>query len=126
MGLCIATAAGVIALAAQGFTLSWTHSVARQTWVEEWEVAPGGLRPVEAEIKGPGAGMELPEGAWRVPGGWRYRVELPLLPQVLLAASGETPDAWRLCTAAGCHHLGSVPEAPIRLWSATDCDRPPA
>lgn len=121
MALCIATAAGVIALAAQSFTLSWTHSVARQAWLEEWQVAPGGLRPVEAEIKGPGAGMELPEGAWAVPGGWRYKVDLPLLPEVWLAASGETPDGWRLCAGGACHLLGAKAEAPIRLWSAADC-----
>lgn len=123
--LCIATAAGVLALAAESFTLSWTHSVERQIWREEWEVQPEGLRPVAAEITGPGAGMELPEGAWQVPGGWRYRVALPLLPEVRLAASGETPDPWRLCTAAGCHLLGAKAEAPVRLWSAPICQAGP-
>lgn len=122
--LCIATAAGVLALAAETFTLSWTHSVARQEWREDWEVSAAGLRPVAAEISGPGAGMELPEGAWRVPGGWRYRVALPPQPEVHLAASGATGAGWRLCAAGRCHRLGEVAEAPIRLWSGA-CGPPP-
>lgn len=113
--ICILTAAGAIALAADRFTLSWTHSVAKTRWVEDWVVSAEGLRPVEAEIQGPGAGMELPETAWRVPEGWRYRVDLPPQKRVYLAASGETPDPWRLCTADGCHLLGADAAQPVEI-----------
>lgn len=122
--LCIALASGVISLAASDFTLSWTHSVALTRWEERWQVSAQGLRPVDALVEGSGAGMEVPPHAQRVDGGWRYKVEMPWQREIHLAASGETPDGWRLCTTAGCQVIGADASAPIRLWSARDCTAP--
>lgn len=122
--LCIALASGVISLAATDFTLSWTHSVALTRWEESWQVSDQGLRPTEAQVAGAGAGMEVPSHAWRVKGGWRYKVDLPWQREIHLAASGETPDGWRLCTADGCQVIGANASAPIRLWVAQDCIAP--
>lgn len=119
--LCIAAAGAVLALAAESFTLDWTHSVARTRWHEIWVAEPAGLRPIEAQVAGPGAGMEIPEGAWRVPGGWRYRVTVPPQRLVLLASSGATPSGWRLCAAGACHELATQEGAPVRLWQAEVC-----
>lgn len=35
--------ATVLALSQPGFSLHWTHSVARIDWVEIWRIAPDGL-----------------------------------------------------------------------------------
>lgn len=122
--LCVAAAGAVLALAADRFTLEWTHSVTLTQWQESWVVDADGVRPVEATIQGPGAGMELPEGAWPVPGGWRYRVSLPPQRVVVLASSGATPSGWRLCANGTCHDLGTTEGTPLRLWSGEGCAAP--
>lgn len=119
--LCIATAGNLLALAATTFTLSWTHSVERTEWRESWQIAGDRLQLVEASVEGPGAGIDVPEGARMTPTGWIYRPTLPPQPRLLLAASGMTPSAWTLCTPDLCHDLGATPSAPITLWSAPDC-----
>jgi hypothetical protein len=121
MTLCIATGGTLLALAVQGFTLSWTHSVARTTWWERWEVSAEGLRPVEARISGSGAGMEPPDGAVLADGVWSYIPTLPSQREVLLAASGMTGGGWQLCTDQRCWTLGSEAGAPTRLWAADRC-----
>ena len=61
--LCVLSAGKTITLAASLFTLSWTHSVERVRWEEDWRVTPAGLEIVEARVKGSGAGMEPPPDA---------------------------------------------------------------
>ena len=63
MSLCILAAGKTTVLAVSAFTLSWTHSVEKTRWEEDWRVTPAGLEIVEARVKGSGAGMEPPEGA---------------------------------------------------------------
>ncbi|MBD3788130.1 MAG: DUF1850 domain-containing protein [Sphingomonadales bacterium] len=121
MSLCIAAGGPVLALAVGGFTLSWNHSVEHITWWERWEVTGTGLRPVEARVIGPGAGMEAPEGATRHADGWHYRPDLPPQPEVFLAASGATGAGWTLCAAGACHEIGATEGAPVHLWVALDC-----
>jgi hypothetical protein len=121
MMLCVAAAAGLLALDADRFTLGWTHSVERIGWQEEWEVSTAGLRPVRARVSGSGAGMEVPDGAVLEDGAWTFRPDVPVQRQVLLAASGRTGEGWRLCTSSGCVTLGAVAERPIRLWVSPVC-----
>lgn len=113
--ICILTAAGAITLAAEAFSLSWTHSVARTRWHEDWVLSAEGLRPILARIEGPGAGMEAPEHARREGSAWSYVPKLPAQREILLAASGETGAGWTLCAKGRCRILGSTAEAPIRL-----------
>jgi hypothetical protein len=121
MTLCIATGVTVLALAAQSFTLTWTHSVSRTVWWEQWEVRPHGLRPIEARISGSGAGMDPPEGAVLVDGVWSYVPNLPFQREVLLASSGTTGGGWLLCAQGTCQTLGETPGPPLRLWIADLC-----
>lgn len=123
MTLCIAAGGKVLALAVGTFTLSWSHSVEHVTWWERWEVAPEGLRPIEARLVGSGAGMEAPPEAELRPDGWHYTPHLPLQREVFLAASGATGGGWTLCAAGACQMLGAAADAPLRLWSAGDCAR---
>ena len=39
-------------LAVAAFTLSWTHSVERTRWEEDWTIGPAGLQIVEARVQG--------------------------------------------------------------------------
>ncbi|TIT38538.1 MAG: DUF1850 domain-containing protein, partial [Mesorhizobium sp.] len=70
MSLCILAAGKTMTLTVAAFTLSWTHSVEKTHWQEDWKVLPSGLQIVEARIKGSGAGMEPPEGAVLRDGWW--------------------------------------------------------
>lgn len=119
--ICIAAAAGVIALAADQFTLHWTHSTAHTRWKEHWQATPLGLVPISASIEGPGAGMELPEGATRTGTSWDYTPNIAPQREVFLAASGTTDTGWTLCSTGNCIELGAEAGAPIRLWQSPDC-----
>ena len=121
MSLCVAAGGKLLALAVGSFTLSWSHSVEHVTWWERWEVAPEGLRPVEARVVGAGAGMEAPEGAERRADGWHYVPNLPLQRDIFLAASGATGGGWTLCAADDCHVIGAETGQAVHLWSAETC-----
>lgn len=116
MALCIATAGGVMKIAAAGFILSWTHSVEKIPWQEHWSVTAQGLVLTEARIKGSGAGMETPDDAVLKDGWYSYRPDIPPRKEIVLAASGKTGEGWTLCAAAQCIELGRKAEAePIRI-----------
>ena len=114
-GLCLLAGGEVTRLAAATvFTLAWTHSVERVAWEEDWRVSPAGLEIVEARVQGSGAGMEPPEGARLEGGWWVYAPALPVMPELVLAASGATA-AWSLCAEGDCIALGAERGAPITL-----------
>lgn len=108
MSLCVlAGAARVATLATTAFTLSWTHSVERTEWREEWRLTPAGLHLTEARVKGSGAGIDPPEGGVLDDGWWRYAPKVPPLPRLVLAASGATVSGWSLCAGGRCLALGA-------------------
>ncbi len=103
-GLCIAAGVAMKALAVSAFTLSWTHSVERVTWQEDWRVTPAGLVLVQARVKGSGAGMEPGAGARLRGGWWQWRPDDPPRPVVILAQSGAAGH-WHLCAGGKCRTL---------------------
>ena len=109
MSLCV-VGAKTLVLAASAFTLSWTHSVEKTLWVERWRVENGGLRIVEASVEGSGAGMEPGEGARFDGRFWRWKPDLPLLPELLLRRSDAVPQGWRLCTGGKCRAIADRAE----------------
>lgn len=115
MSLCILAAGKTTILAVSAFTLSWTHSVEKTRWEEDWRVAPSGFEIVEARVQGSGAGMEPPEGAMSKDGWWSYRPTLPAREEITLAASGATGGGWRLCAEGNCLELGDEAGEPARL-----------
>lgn len=126
--LCILTAGKVLMLAISTFSLSWTHSVEKTSWTEEWQLADGQLQLVEARVQGSGAGMDPPEGSVRTPDGWTYVPHVRPLKELVLASSGVTASPWRLCTPDGtCIGLGKTESEPTVLWPGDDagCDRKP-
>lgn len=119
MSLCILAAGKTVVLAASAFTLSWTHSVERTEWREDWLVEPAGLRLVEARVRGSGAGMEPAEDAVLDGGWWTYRPTLRPIPALVLAASGVTGQGWSLCAAGECREIGAAAGAPVRIAACT-------
>lgn len=117
---CLLAGATMLALAGGGFTLEWTHSVERETWRESWEVtADHRLHLTQAAVKGSGAGMEPGPGGHFEDGWWVWAPDLPPVPSLVLAASGETPSAWTLC-GVDCVELGATSGQPVRIAPCTD------
>lgn len=115
LGLCILAGSKATVLTATVFTLSWTHSIEKTRWEEDWRVTPAGLTIVEARVKGSGAGMEPPEGSVLRNGWWAYAPKLPARPSVLLASSGATGGGWKLCAGETCLDLGARSGEPVTL-----------
>jgi len=120
MSLCILAGGKAVVLAISAFTLSWTHSVEKIEWQEDWKITPTGLVLDLARVKGSGAGMEPGDGAVLKDGWWVWAPETPAIPELRLAASGKTVSAWRLCHAADCTELGKQAGETIVLAA---CDR---
>jgi hypothetical protein len=122
MALCLIAAGKTTVLAGSLFTLSWTHSVERTRWEEDWRITPAGLEILEARIRGSGAGMEPPESSVLRDGWWVYRPALPAQRQVTLAQSAATGEGWTLCAQGSCVAFGSRAADPavIRPCGAQD------
>lgn len=112
LSVCFASAGVVKALSVAAFMLSWTHSVEKIEWQEDWIVAPRGLEIVAARVKGSGAGMEPPPEA-RLVNGWFQWTPKPLfLHEVALGNSGVAGE-WRLCTQGSCRTLSDILGHPV-------------
>lgn len=120
MSLCILAAGKTTVFAATVFTLSWTHSVEKTRWEEDWRVTPAGLEIIEARVKGSGAGMEPTENARLKNGWWVYEPKLGPRSVVSLAASGATGSGWTLCAKKTCLELGVEPGEVIRLSACAE------
>jgi hypothetical protein len=115
MSACLLVAGREIVLAAAMFTLTWTHSVEKTGWEEDWRVTPAGLALVEARVRGSGAGMEPGEGAVLRDGWWRWTPRQAPLPRLTLAASGATGQGWRLCHDGECEEIGGEAGNPVEI-----------
>lgn len=111
--ICIVAAAKTTAIAAAAFMLSWTHSVEKTRWEEDWRVVPNGIEIVAARVKGSGAGIDPQAGAVLRDGWWTWKPAVPAREELLLAASGATGDGWTLCTADQCVQFGAQPAEPV-------------
>lgn len=121
-GLCIFSAGKMISLAVAAFTLSWTHSVERSRWEEDWQITSVGLKLLEARVRGSGAGMEPPSAARLENGWWIYAPELPPVPELVLAASGSTGQGWLVCGGVTCLEVGAEAGGPVRLEACRPAD----
>jgi hypothetical protein len=128
VSLCLAAAGLAVEIAASAFTLSWTHTVEKIVWQEDWRVEAGRLVLDEARVKGSGAGMEPPQGAALRGGFYVWRPDVPARPELVLRRAAEAGD-WRLCAAGRCAALGEWLGSgadPVRIfWAqAGSCERP--
>jgi hypothetical protein len=123
VSLCLTGAGVTVAMAWTAFTLSWTHTVEKVEWQEDWRVSTSGMQIVEARVKGTGAGMEPPPDATLDGGWWRYRPRVPTLPRLVLARSSGVDD-WQLCQQGDCTTIGSLLGANAATVTLAPCDRP--
>ncbi len=107
MSLCLSGGGAMVALAWTAFTLSWTHSVEKIRWEEDWRVSTHAMHIVEARVKGTGAGMEPPSNAQLRGGWWRYDPKMAELPRLVLARF-DTKDDWLLCRNGDCRDVGDL------------------
>ena len=111
MPVCIAAGGLVVALAAESFTLAWTHSIEKIRWEEDYRVAGSRLELTEARIRGTGAGMEPPPGSRLEGGVWHYAPHLAPL-EVLRLTHSRYAAGYELCLPGGCAPLAaSAPRA---------------
>ena len=103
--ICIAAGQFAVAIYAPTFTLSWEHSIEKVEWRETWQVHTKTMRPIEARIKGTGAGMEPPPDAKREDGWYVYTPKSPPMERLEIPDSGFTKPM-RFCLPDGkCHPL---------------------
>ena len=102
--LCLAAGAIVASLAIDSFTLSWTHSIEKIRWEEDWRIEAGALVVTEARIRGSGAGMEPPAGSVLTNGVWHYRPALSPQPVLRLTHSPHVAG-YVLCMPTVCAPL---------------------
>lgn len=115
-GVCLGVAFTLVTVSipADSFTLSWTHSVEKTRWEEDYVVRDARLILTAARVQGAGAGME--PGGVRRGAFWEYRPKLPPLQSITLANSAYAAD-YQLCAAGVCR--------PLHAWLGGDGrDRP--
>ncbi len=108
--LCIASASGIAKIAVTAFTLSWTHSVEKTRWEEDWRVTPAGLEIIEARVEGSGAGMDPPDGSRFDGKFWRWKPPLKPLPELALRRSDAVPQGWTFCAEGRCRPIADAAE----------------
>ncbi|MBX3536679.1 MAG: DUF1850 domain-containing protein [Chelatococcus sp.] len=107
MSLCLAAAGLMVQLGVSQVTLSWTHSVQKTVWEEDWRLTPQGLLLTQARVMGSGAGMDPPPEARREGNFWTWKPPLGPLASVAMRRSGATDD-WRLCYEGRCRSLSDL------------------
>jgi len=132
LGLCLALAGSappaddaVVFVAAQRFTLAWTHSIEHVRWEEDYEVhavtsaADPVLWAVQSRVRGSAAGMEPGPDAVLRDGWYHYRPARRDHAELWLTRSTYTAD-YELCVnGAACRQLAAwVPSDGwrTRLW----------
>ena len=88
--------------------LAWKHSVEQVEWRENWHIETGGLRLVEARVKGSGAGMEPGPGARFEDGWWIWQPMPPVEVRALSLARSGFVDDYMLCLDGTCR--------PLAIW----------
>jgi hypothetical protein len=119
MVLCLAGGAVLVRIAAAAFTLSWTHTVERIPWQEDWRVEDDRLVLQTVRLKGSGAGMEPAPEARLVDGWYVWHPVADARGEIVLRrADGAIAGDWSICTEAeGCRALADLVGTadPVRI-----------
>lgn len=102
-GICL-VAGLLVAVLDDAVTLSWTHSIQKTVWEEDYRREGAALRLTEARVRGTGAGMEPPAGALLRDGAWHYTPALPPLHGVNLRHSPHVAP-YQVCSTGTCRTM---------------------
>ena len=116
MSLCILTGAKITTIAISFFTLSWTHSVEKTEWQEDWKINDTKLELIEARVQGSGAGMDPPDGSLFANGWWTYKPKKINIEELFLATSNTNLVNWKICYNGICQVLNNNNEDPIKIF----------
>ena len=116
MSLCVASSLKIASYAVSLFTLTWSHSVEKVQWQEDWKIVNNKFEIVEARIKGSGAGMEPPEDSKLVNGWWVYKPKNIKQNEIILATSNTNIENWKLCLMGECFELPNNKNNPLKLY----------
>ncbi|MGA1339669.1 MAG: DUF1850 domain-containing protein [Pelagibacteraceae bacterium] len=117
MSLCILSGAKLTTVAISLFTLSWTHSVEKTEWQENWRINNSNLEIVEARIKGSGAGMDPPENAVLKNGWYVYKPQIGQIKELNLSTSNTDLVNWKICFSGNCTVLENNNQKPIKIYA---------
>ena len=117
MSLCILSGAKLTTVAISLFTLSWTHSVEKIEWQENWRINNSNLEIVEARIKGSGAGMDPPEKAVLKNGWYVYKPQIGQIKELNLSTSNTDLVNWKICFSGNCTVLENNHQKPIKIYA---------
>ncbi|MCC7168341.1 MAG: DUF1850 domain-containing protein [Rhodospirillales bacterium] len=109
-GLCLMSGAAAAMLLLQSFTLSWTHTVEKTRWEEDWRIVGGQLVLAEARVQGSGAGMEPGPGATLDQGWWRWQPDRQPMEKLILARSKVAADHLLCLRPGACRALSELIE----------------
>ena len=123
--LCLAAGSLQVQIAASQFTLRWQHSIEKIAWEEDYVIAGDWLLLSRARLRGSGAGMEPPAGAYYERGIWHYRAapDMRWTRQLVLTRSEFTPD-YELCVGGRCQPLSHWIAPSGETTTAAPCPRP--
>lgn len=119
MALCLAGAGVLARIAATAFTLTWTHTVERIPWQEDWRIEGDRLVLQTVRLKGSGAGMEPAPDARLIDGWYVWHPQGDIRTEIVLRRTDTTiAGDWSLCTQdQGCRALAEFVGTadPVRL-----------
>jgi len=116
MSLCILSGAKLTTFAVSLFTLSWTHSVEKIEWQEDWKINNTQLEIIEARVQGSGAGMDPPDGSKYIDGWWTYKPNGLNIKELYLSTSNANLMNWKICFNGSCQVLDNNHENPIKVF----------
>ena len=102
--VCLVAGALTARIPTHQFTLRWQHSIEKIEWAEDYDVVGRWLHLSQARIRGSGAGMEPPAGAFLEGSVWHYRLADPWRREIVLARSEFVAD-YELCIRGRCDGL---------------------
>ena len=104
--LCLLAGALRAEIPADRFTLRWQHSIEKIDWEEDYRIVGDWLFLASARIKGSGAGMEPPPGAYYALGVWHYRPAPDMRwTRSLRLTRSEFARDYELCISGTCQKL---------------------
>jgi hypothetical protein len=122
VALCLMAGGSQVQIPVHQFTLRWQHSIEKIDWEEDYILAGEWLFLSSARVRGSGAGMEPPPGAFYAQGVWHYRPapEMRWTHQLLLTRSEFARD-YEICIDGNCVPLSHWIPVSAGTTTAAPC-----